>query len=603
MQSNVINFKKIDEILNLKGKNKRSIIDAKLKNQRENRIIEYNKRQELLGTIVKKYHKKIKKIHQENVTNNKKKLEDKHQKAEKIQLRLQNHKTLECRKNAKILNFIKNKDIKSQKLLAERKYQRLSEKQKRANERFYNKVEYQKITLVKNQQLIDKCLENKTFNSLENNQELSEEYEEEINDGPIEEIITEEECIIDSDQSKLEMIHNQTNLDNVRVYLERIAMLKKNFYNCETGRHFLQKLGPIWDSLTQCFYRKSLILKNMAKNSDNMMPDGFRKIYEKINLDNDKNVTKRSLGLDASFLEIFITDLDFELSDEDVNNALTKAKYLIDKSTTAFDVMNLVKFILEHEIDVNENVLYIVNGICRRTVFEYAKKRMSYRMLERSKNTINRLKFLNKNNLIPKQYLITKNNENYVEPIVFDFLTNDVKYGYLTSEETITEYNMYPNNAQIKMEAFWQKLNFCYSINIPSMYYENVMENIFKMPEKYCLENHVDIQVDRLIAFAYKHLASNLSGKSNTSTSYHNIKDVEELTNTKFNILARKMTKMLFGMGGSYEEKIYVLEVVMKHIVNEIAKRSPKVLYKYKNKHKAVSNDTKIDMSFFLSKP
>jgi len=201
MQSNVISFKKINKILNLKGKNKRSIIDTKLNSQRENCIIENNKRQELLGTIVKKYHEKIEKIHQENVTNNKKKLEAKHQKAEKIQLRLQNHKTLECRKNAKILNFIKNKDIKSQKLLAERKYQRLSEKQKRDNERFYNKVEYQKIALVKNQQLIDKCLENKTFNSLENNQELSGEYEEEINDEPIEEIITEEECIIDSDQS------------------------------------------------------------------------------------------------------------------------------------------------------------------------------------------------------------------------------------------------------------------------------------------------------------------------------------------------------------------------------------------------------------------
>lgn len=200
MQSNVINFKKIDEILNLKGKNKRSIIDAKLNSQRENRIIENNKRQELLGTIVKKYHEKIEKIQQENVTNNKKKLEAKHQKAEKIQLRLQNHKTHECRKNAKILNFIKNKDIKSQKILAERKYQRLSEKQKRDNERFYNKVEYQKITQVKHQQLIDKCLENKTFNNIENI-ELSGEYEEEINDEPIEEIITEEECIIDSDQS------------------------------------------------------------------------------------------------------------------------------------------------------------------------------------------------------------------------------------------------------------------------------------------------------------------------------------------------------------------------------------------------------------------
>lgn len=102
-------------------------------------------------------------------------------------------------------------------------------------------------------------------------------------------------------------MYKQTDLDNVRVYLERIAMLKKNFNNCEAGRHFLQKIGPIWDSLTQCVYRKSLILEVMAKNSENTMPDGFRKIYEKTSLNNDKNVTKRSLGLDASFLEILIT--------------------------------------------------------------------------------------------------------------------------------------------------------------------------------------------------------------------------------------------------------------------------------------------------------
>jgi len=86
-------------------------------------------------------------------------------------------------------------------------------------------------------------------------------------------------------------------------------MLKKNFSSCEAGRHFLQKVGPIWDSLTQCIYRKSLILKDMAKDSDNMMPDCYRKIYEKNSLNNGKNVTKRSLGLDTSFLEILITGL------------------------------------------------------------------------------------------------------------------------------------------------------------------------------------------------------------------------------------------------------------------------------------------------------
>jgi hypothetical protein len=112
-------------------------------------------------------------------------------------------------------------------------------------------------------------------------------------------------------------------------------------------------------------------------------------------------------------------------------------------------------------------------------------------LLERSRNTINRLQFLNTKNVIPKRYLITKNNENYVEPIVFDFLTNDVKYGYLTSGEMITEHNMYLNNAKKRMGEFWQNLNFCYSINNPNTYYENVMDNIFKMPEKCYLENVV----------------------------------------------------------------------------------------------------------------
>lgn len=73
--------------------------------------------------------------------------------------------------------------------------------------------------------------------------------------------------------------------------------------------------------------------------------------------------------------------MDYELSDEDVLNAVTKARSFIDKSTTALEIMNLVKFILEHEIDVNENVSYIVNGICRRTVFEYTKRRISCKLI------------------------------------------------------------------------------------------------------------------------------------------------------------------------------------------------------------------------------
>lgn len=77
---------------------------------------------------------------------------------------------------------------------------------------------------------------------------------------------------------------------------------------------------------------------------------------------------------------LILIDLDYELSDNDVYNAVAKAKGFIDKLTTALEIMNLVKFILEHEIDVNENVSYIVSGICRRTVFEYTKRRMSCKL-------------------------------------------------------------------------------------------------------------------------------------------------------------------------------------------------------------------------------
>jgi len=201
MQSNVIDLKIIDELLNHEGKNKKNIINAKLNTQTENRISQNNKRQELLGTLVEKYNNRIDKIHRQNVKNNQKKLEASNQKSERMQQRLQNHITLEGCKNRGKIQIIKNKHMKSQKLLAEKEKIRLSEKKKRDIERYNNKVEYQNITLLKNQQLIDKCLEDNTLDDFENiEQELFTENEEEINDKPTEEI-TAEECISYSDRS------------------------------------------------------------------------------------------------------------------------------------------------------------------------------------------------------------------------------------------------------------------------------------------------------------------------------------------------------------------------------------------------------------------
>lgn len=69
--------------------------------------------------------------------------------------------------------------------------------------------------------------------------------------------------------------------------------------------------------------------------------------------------------------------MDREISDKDVYPATMLARELIGKSGTALDIMVMTKRILEYKMDVQEDVQYVVEGLCRRTVFEYAKRRMS----------------------------------------------------------------------------------------------------------------------------------------------------------------------------------------------------------------------------------
>lgn len=70
--------------------------------------------------------------------------------------------------------------------------------------------------------------------------------------------------------------------------------------------------------------------------------------------------------------------MEYDLSDDDVHSALVVARSIVDsKSATALEFLELVKLILEHDLDVKENVQYVLSGICRRTVFEYTKRRMS----------------------------------------------------------------------------------------------------------------------------------------------------------------------------------------------------------------------------------
>lgn len=95
-----------------------------------------------------------------------------------------------------------------------------------------------------------------------------------------------------------------------RVYLERIAKFTKNFGSCEAGRYFLLKTGPLWDSLTQCIYRKSLILENMARESEDTMPDGYRQFYEQTDINETMLKRDRRMhALDNSFLELLMLGL------------------------------------------------------------------------------------------------------------------------------------------------------------------------------------------------------------------------------------------------------------------------------------------------------
>lgn len=102
------------------------------------------------------------------------------------------------------------------------------------------------------------------------------------------------------------------------------------------------------------------------------------------------------------------------------------------------------------------------------------------RILGHSKNAINRLQFLNNINLIPKALLVSKQTENYVEPIVLDFLKNDLKYGYLIEEdETVSIRNVHRNAIETRMQEFRTR----------SFGKKNVEETHYKMPEKNKVEN------------------------------------------------------------------------------------------------------------------
>lgn len=78
------------------------------------------------------------------------------------------------------------------------------------------------------------------------------------------------------------------------------------------------------------------------------------------------------------------------------------------------------------------------------------------RVLGHSKNSVNRLQFLNEIGLIPEPLLVSKNTEEQVRPIVLEFLADDRRYGHLTgSKDAISPDDMYPaNDAWTRIREF-----------------------------------------------------------------------------------------------------------------------------------------------------
>lgn len=113
-------------------------------------------------------------------------------------------------------------------------------------------------------------------------------------------------------------------------------------------------------------------------------------------------------------------------------------------------------------------------------------------MLGHSKNIINRLRFLNDINLIPKRLLTSKNSGKQVEPIVLEFLVDDAKYGHLTAgENTIPVDGMYPREAETKIREFTEAMVTVGDFDASSTTFDDdnsKKQHIYEMPEKRLLE-------------------------------------------------------------------------------------------------------------------
>lgn len=187
MERNVVNLKIINDVLYLYKCQQKPIIIVDEGTRRNNEKVENENqnRQILYKTRLEEYNRRIDKIQKQNVISKVQRMEANHQRELRIRHKLLNVKEREHFENMKLIKFIRDKEIKAQKLLNERKY--------------LMSCKNQDVKCGKSNRQNNTCVDNKK-SFLDSSKNMILEKEEEIIDEPLEEA-NEEECFTDSDQS------------------------------------------------------------------------------------------------------------------------------------------------------------------------------------------------------------------------------------------------------------------------------------------------------------------------------------------------------------------------------------------------------------------
>lgn len=192
MKRNINDYKITQDVLNELRDKKHliNIIENKAQLKKEYRQDENKKRRERLGNLWEKYNSRIDRFQKQTVINNNIRIEINRQNQEKAKQRVGITQTLDKRKNINLQKLIKDKEIKTQNLLTERKAVKLHQKQNKDVQCYFKKVQQQTAKM-----LMGSICESKLKDIVQE----SEINEEEIKEEQL--TYEEDHCSLHSDQS------------------------------------------------------------------------------------------------------------------------------------------------------------------------------------------------------------------------------------------------------------------------------------------------------------------------------------------------------------------------------------------------------------------